>query len=214
MTDRGKEMPPAVPGPDGARGERDRLVREIHHRVKNNLQIIVSLMNVQKRLLPPERRGDIRFLEEHVQAMAAAYRVVYASGEMISVSIDDLIREVVAGLVEVSGMPGRAVETAGCAARLMINLDQAITLGLMLAVILPPVLDARDAGHDMVAIQTRQEDDHVCLAIIGPVAVWPLFDSLRQRLLDGHLKQLNARRLQEAPAEQMWISLPKPALLS
>ncbi len=90
---------------DGGRiiADRKDLVRELHHRVKNNLQIIVSLMNVQKRMLPAERRGEIRFLEEHVQSMAAAYRVVYACGELVKVPMDDLIREVVAGLVENCG---------------------------------------------------------------------------------------------------------------
>jgi two-component sensor histidine kinase len=110
--------------------------------VKNNLQIIVSLMNVQKRMLPAERRGEIRFLEEHVQSIAAAYRVVYASGEMIKVSIDELIREVVAGLVEVAGGKADGVETADCKAHMQINLDQAITLGLYLAATLPPMPSA------------------------------------------------------------------------
>lgn len=199
--------------PDGAAEERDRLVRELHHRVKNNLQIIVSLLNVQKRLLPAERRGEMRFLEEHVQAMAAAYRVVYASGEMIRVSMDDLIREVVAGLVDVSGPRSHQVETAGCKARMMINLDQAITLGLYLAVVLPPVLDAARQGQDDVAIQTRQEAEEVCLGIIGPVPLAPLFDPLRGRLLDGHLKQLNATRIADVPAEELRISLPMRELV-
>ena len=42
------------------------LVRELNHRVKNNFQIIASLMNLRKRMMPPERREDIRFIEEHV----------------------------------------------------------------------------------------------------------------------------------------------------
>lgn len=193
--------------------DRDGLVRELHHRVKNNLQIIVSLMNVQKRMLPPDRRGEIRFLEEHVQAMAAAYRVVYASGEMIKVSIDDLIREVVSGLVEVAGGRTHEVETAGCEARLMINLDQAITFGLVLAVALPPILDAAHEAGGSVAISTRQEGDRVRLAILGPVAIAPLFDPLRERLLEGHLKQLNAERVPDVPEGELHISLPKQELV-
>lgn len=193
--------------------DREGLVRELHHRVKNNLQIIVSLMNVQKRMLPQDRRGEIRFLEEHVQAMAAAYRVVYASGEMIKVSVDDLIREVVSGLVDVAGGRSHEVDTAGCDAHLMINLDQAITLGLTLAVVLPPILDAAHAAGGRVAVSTRQEPDHVCLAIKGPVPVDPLLDTLRERLLEGHLKQLNAERLRHAPASELHISLPKQDLV-
>jgi hypothetical protein len=177
--------------------------------VKNNLQIIVSLMNVQKRMLPQERRGEIRFLEEHVQSMAAAYRVVYASGELTKVSIDELIREVVAGLVEVAGGRAHQVETARCEAHMMINLDQAITLGLYLAVVLPPVLDAASAVHGVVALETHPKPGHVCLAIIAPVTIDPLFDSLRLRLLDGHLKQLGAERLSDdVPLSELHISLP------
>ncbi len=175
--------------------ERDGLVRELHHRVKNNLQIIVSLMNVQKRMLPADRRDEIRFLEEHVQSMAAAYRVVYASGELTEVSIDELIREVVAGLVEVAGGRSHHVETARCEAHMMINLDQAITLGLYLAVVLPPILDAAAAVDGVVALETHPKPNHVCLAVIAPVAIDPLFDVLRERLLYGHLKQLGAERL-------------------
>ncbi|HTI03627.1 MAG TPA: histidine kinase dimerization/phosphoacceptor domain -containing protein [Acidisoma sp.] len=193
--------------------DRDGLVRELHHRVKNNLQIIVSLMNVQKRMLPLDRRGEIRFLEEHVQSMAAAYRVVYASGEMIKVSIDDLIREVVSGLVEVAGGRTHEVETAGCEARLMINLDQAITFGLTLAVALPPILDATHQAGGSASISTRQEADRVRLAIVGPVPIAPLFDPLRERLLEGHLKQLNAERISDVPQGELHISLPKPELV-
>lgn len=189
--------------------ERDGLVRELHHRVKNNLQIIVSLMNVQKRMLPVERRGEIRFLEEHVQSMAAAYRVVYASGELTKVPIDDLIREVVAGLVEVAGGRAHRVETARCEAHFMINLDQAMTLGLYLAVVLPPILDAASAVEGTVSIETRREPGHVCLAIVTPVAIDPLFDTLRERLLEGHLKQLGSERiLQDVSDKELHISLP------
>ena len=188
--------------------ERDALVRELHHRVKNNLQIIVSLMNVQKRMLPPDRRSEIRFLEEHVQAIAAAYRVVYASGEMIKVSIDELIREVVAGLVEVAGGKSDGVETADCQASMMINLDQAITLGLYLAVTLPPMLDASYAVNGGVKLSTRLEESHVCLEIAGAVPVDALFDPLRERLIEGHLKQLGAERLRNVPPTELHISLP------
>ena len=196
-----------------AADERDALVRELHHRVKNNLQIIVSLMNVQKRMLPAGRRNEIRFLEEHVQAMAAAYRVVYASGEMIKVSIDGLIREVVAGLVELAGGKSDGVETADCKAHMMINLDQAITLGLYLAVTLPPMLDAAYAVGRTVRLSTRLEEQHVCLEIAGAVPVDNLFEPLRERLIDGHLSQLGATRLFNVPNTELHISLPTHELV-
>jgi signal transduction histidine kinase len=188
--------------------ERDGLVRELHHRVKNNLQIIVSLINLQKRMLPPDRQGEIRFLEEHVQAMAAAYRVVYASGELIEVPIDDLIREVVAGLVEVAGATTGGVETGDCDAQMTINLDQAITLSLYLAVVLPPFLAADTSGGDPVRMTTRSTGDRVTIVIAGgPRDAMP-FDSLRERLVEGHLRQLGAVRGAASDAVRFQISLP------
>src|ERR1700722_20667556 len=80
------------------------LVRELNHRVKNNLQIIVSLMNLQKRMMPRERREDIRFIEEHVQSMSVAYRLVYATGSMIEVSLTELVTEVLSGLRQIAGL--------------------------------------------------------------------------------------------------------------
>jgi hypothetical protein len=101
------------------------LVRELNHRVKNNLQIIVSLMNLRKRMMPPERRHDIRFIEEHVQSMTVAYRLVYATGSMVEVSLTDLITEVLSGLRQIAGLEEEALRFDGPATDALIGLDDA-----------------------------------------------------------------------------------------
>jgi len=93
--------------------DRDDFLRELHHRVKNNFQIIASLMNLQKRMLPPERRNDLRFVEEHVQSMAVAYRIVSASTEMVQVPIDELVREVGDNLRQIAGARDSATLVRG-----------------------------------------------------------------------------------------------------
>jgi two-component sensor histidine kinase len=188
--------------------DRQDLVRELHHRVKNNLQIIVSLMNIQKRMLPAERRGEIRFLEEHVQSMAAAYRVVYASGELVKVPMDDLIREVVAGLVEIAGVSSGVLRLADCAAHSMIDLDQAIALGLYLAVAVPPYLDHAKEIGGFVAISTRPGEGEVTLSIQGGWAEALKLDGLRERLIDGHVRQLAAEILLPRNGGRLQVSLP------
>jgi hypothetical protein len=110
--------------------------------------------------------------------------------------------------VEVAGGKADGIETADCKAHMMINLDQAITLGLYLAVTLPPMLDAAYAVNGGVRLSTRLEEDHVCLEIAGAVPVDPLFDALRERLIEGHLKQLGAERLHNVPDTELHISLP------
>ncbi|HEY0421023.1 MAG TPA: sensor histidine kinase [Acetobacteraceae bacterium] len=171
------------------------LLHELHHRVKNNFQIIVSLMNLKKRLMPPERRGDIRLIEEHVQSMAVAYRLVYATGEMIEISVGSLVHEILSGLRHIAGVPAEQLVVETPIPAPFIGLDQAIALGLYLSVLLPPYLDdalatgttlrtTLDAADGLVTVSVEPGGDK-------PVAL----DALRRRLLQAYIGQLRA----EAP---------------
>ena len=117
------------------------LVRELNHRVKNNLQIIVSLMNLQSVSSQPERREDLRFIEEHVQSMSVAYRLVYATGSMVDVSLTELVTEVLSGLRQIAGLDEERLSLAAPATDALIGLDHAIALALYVTVLLPPYLD-------------------------------------------------------------------------
>jgi hypothetical protein len=173
----------------------DAFLRELHHRVKNNFQIIASLMSLQKRLLPPDRRDDLRFIEEHVQAMAVAYRVVYATHELIEVSIRELVREVLESLQQIAGPARNSVVLELTGADQTIGLNQAIALSLYLAVIVPPHLDyAASVGRpfDLRLVLANQQ---VELVLHGdwdqPVA----FDFLRNRLAKAYARQLDAEKI-------------------
>ncbi len=171
------------------------LLRELNHRVKNNLQIIVSLINLKKRLLAPERRDDIRFIEEHVQAMAVAYRLVYATGEMNEVSVGELLGEVVSELRQIAKLSAQQIQFDSASIQGVMGLDQAIALGLYLAVILPPYLDCALRTGSSVRISAWVESDLLTLAVAGtgPERVEP--DFLRSRLSEAYADQLQAENL-------------------
>ncbi len=189
------------------------LVRELNHRVKNNLQIIVSLMNLQKRMMPPDRREDIRFIEEHVQSMSVAYRLVYATGSMVEISLSELVTEVVSGLRQISGLPEDQIQLDDDFADTLIGLDFAIALSLYLAVILPPYLDRALAISGSVTVAVSMFADFLTLSIRGswhgPVAL----DSLRARLMRAYAGQIQAEILPAAihGADQIRFTPEKPA---
>jgi hypothetical protein len=168
------------------------LVRELNHRVKNNLQIIVSLMNLRKRMMPPERRQDIRFIEEHVQSMTVAYRLVYATGSMMEVSLTDLITEVVSGLRHIAGLDQDALRLDGPATDALIGLDDAVALALYLAVLLPPYLDEALASTGAVTITATMVANLLTLSIRGTWNTLVDFDVLRARLMQAYAAQLKA----------------------
>jgi hypothetical protein len=168
------------------------LVRELNHRVKNNLQIIVSLMNLRKRMMPPERREDIRFIEEHVQSMTVAYRLVYATGSMVEVSLADLIIEVVSGLRQIAGLGEEGLRLDIPVTDALIGLDHAVALALYLAVLLPPYLDEATAVAGVVTIAVSMVSSLITLSVRGNWNTLVDLDFLRSRLMQAYASQLKA----------------------
>lgn len=172
--------------------DRDDFLRELHHRVKNNFQIIASLMNLQKRMLPPERRGDLRFVEEHVQSMAVAYRIVSTSTELVQVPIAELIREVCDSLRQIAGARADSLRYDLSQAGAEIELNQGIVLGLFLAVVLPPHLDRATEQGGVVSVRTAVADGELTLAITSDNAAPVTMDYMRKRLVNSYVRQLRA----------------------
>jgi hypothetical protein len=186
----------------------DAFLRELHHRVKNNFQIIASLMSLQKRSLPPDRRDDLRFIEEHVQAMAVAYRVVYATHELIEVSIRELVREVLESLQQIAGPAQHSVALKLIGADQTIGLNQAIALSLYLAVVVPPHLDRAAVLHDSFDLSLTFENERVDLVLHTG---WPeriAFDPLRNRLARAYERQLSAEALPDMPDAAISLRFP------
>jgi two-component sensor histidine kinase len=72
--------------------ERERLLREVHHRVKNNLQIVISLFNLNARNSEDEReRAQLRDMQVRVESLALAHHAAYQSGDMQFIPMDEFL---------------------------------------------------------------------------------------------------------------------------
>ena len=71
------------------------LVRELHHRVKNSLQVVQSYIGLAKRDYPSEARMALADAECHVHVLSSAYRFTLADGEMHPVRVDLFMEDVV-----------------------------------------------------------------------------------------------------------------------
>lgn len=192
--------------------EKSQLLRELHHRVKNNFQVIVSLLSLHKQALPAERRDDIRFIEDHVQAMAVAYRVCYALGDVTDAQLAELLEDVVDGLRRSAALPADQVRVEVTARDIMVDLDRAIGIGLYLAALLPAYFDeARRKGRCVDISAVRRENGLVLscrFADDAPVCALP---ALRERLTRAYIRQLAARPLDADCASERSIVLAIPA---
>lgn len=83
------------------------LSQEIHHRVKNNLQVVASLLNLQSaRIRQPAAKAEFQSARDRVQALATLHRHLYLQGELQAINMRSI-------LVELCGQLFRALGPAG-----------------------------------------------------------------------------------------------------
>jgi two-component sensor histidine kinase len=81
--------------------EKDWMLKEIHHRVKNNLQIINSLLTTQAAyLLEPTALEALRESQNRVQAIALVHQKLYQSDSVARVNMQEYIQEITELLLE------------------------------------------------------------------------------------------------------------------
>jgi PAS domain S-box-containing protein len=86
--------------------EKEVLLGEIHHRVKNNLQEVQSLLRMSSRLLPPgEARTVTEATIQRVHAMALVHERLYRTKDVASLSLCDYLRDLFKGVVASNSAP-------------------------------------------------------------------------------------------------------------
>jgi two-component sensor histidine kinase len=84
---------------EAALREKDILVQEVHHRVKNNMQIIVSLLSLQSaRSAFEETKEALAACRSRVHSMALVHERIYHSADLASVSMGSYLRELTGSL--------------------------------------------------------------------------------------------------------------------
>lgn len=130
-----EDMADAIVGRDASLREnlaqKDELMREIHHRVKNNLQVISSLLNMQQRALTdPAARSAMSDTRQRITALALIYRALYQGPDLKRVDLRPFLEELTAQLVSGDLMHGLAVRTEITVEPLVIDPDRLAPLAL------------------------------------------------------------------------------------
>ncbi len=111
----------------------DLLLLEIHHRVKNNLQVVASLLNLQaSRIRVPEARAEFQAARDRVRALATLHRHLYADGELHTINMRSFLFELCGQLFSAMGeREGDRIKLSIDAAELRLSSDQAVPLALI-----------------------------------------------------------------------------------
>jgi two-component sensor histidine kinase len=112
--------------------QKEMLLKEVHHRVKNNLQIVASLLSLRAQAIGnPEIRAALRDVQTRIQALALVHRRLYEHDHLATVELADFLAELVE-LLAAGAAPGDAsVQIETDIARLRLPVDVATPLALL-----------------------------------------------------------------------------------
>ncbi|MGR3572312.1 sensor histidine kinase [Brevirhabdus sp.] len=157
-------------GLENAVHEQRVLLKEVYHRVKNNLQLIASIMNMQMRQLhSPEAKAVLKRVQDRVLGLATVHRNLYQTDTLSEVRGDLLLHEVINQLVVVALPPDSGVEVTVRLDEFEVYPDQAVPLSLLAteaATNALKYLGRPEHGAPWMRINlTMSEDSTVCLTI-------------------------------------------------
>lgn len=112
--------------------EKEVLLKEIHHRVKNNLQVISSLLNLQARTLTdPATRAVFSQSQTRVQSIALVHERLYESADLSHVNFRKYTTTLLDSVFETFGADGRGIMKAIDVGETSLTIDLAVPCGLI-----------------------------------------------------------------------------------
>jgi PAS domain S-box-containing protein len=113
--------------------EKEALLREIHHRVKNNLQVISSLLDLQTGRLKDESSLDaFKESQNRVKSMSLIHEQLYQSQNLTKIDFDKYIKNLTINLLYLYGDNPDKISIKINARDVFLNIDKAIPCGLMI----------------------------------------------------------------------------------
>ncbi len=112
--------------------EKELLLRELHHRVKNNLQIILSLINLQSNGIKDQQDLEIfRESQSRVKSLAIIHEKLYQSADFASINFEEYIQSLVSYLLSYYSTISITVDI-DVEKDLILNMDTAVPCGLII----------------------------------------------------------------------------------
>lgn len=187
---------------ENALREKEILLREIHHRVKNNMQILASLIRIQNRSVKDERvKAVLSESETRIRSMALLHKKLYQSDSISDIAFGPYIKELCQELQRLYGQdaPGVEIQTH-IPNELKFSLDTALPCGLIINEIVSNSFKYgfpnRKSGKIWIRLDTA--DDGLYELEVGDngVGLAPEFDIKNATSLGLRLVQMLSEQLQ------------------
>jgi PAS domain S-box-containing protein len=155
---------------DASLNEKELLLKEVHHRVKNNMQIISSLLRLQSHQIKDPRTLAM-FLESQyrVRSMSLVHESLYRSGDLANIDLKDYVRTLAHGLWRSYGADIRRIALDIQVENVFLGIDLAVPCGLIINELMTNALKyafpADWKKQATVGIAIRQDGDEIELTV-------------------------------------------------
>lgn len=114
--------------------EKENLLREIHHRVKNNMQIISSLLNLQTKYVnDAEAINVLQESQNRVKSMAMIHEKIYQSNDLEEINFADYIQSLISNLFYTYNIDKNLVKSTFKIENITLNMETAVPCGLIIS---------------------------------------------------------------------------------
>ena len=147
--------------------EKELLLKEIHHRVKNNLQVVSSLLGIQSRQIQDKAAQDAILLgRARVHSMSLIHQDLYQKDYPTGVEIKGYLRKLVASLLQTYNTSPEKIQLETHIDPLILDVDTVIPLGLIINELISNALKyAFPDGHGKIEVRLFEKDQTLMLKI-------------------------------------------------
>lgn len=147
--------------------EKETLLREIHHRVKNNLQIISSLLSLQSRYIEDKSaQALVNEGQNRVKSMALIHQKLYQRGNLTGVDVLDYVQNLSSTLQSAYGIDPDKVRVTYDVESLNLDVDTMIPIGLILNELISNAFKHAFPSNEGALEILFKEKDHQLLLIV------------------------------------------------
>ena len=199
--------------------EKEAMLKEIHHRVKNNLQIVSSLLNLQiERVSDPLTLGALRESQNRVRSMALVHETLYRSGNLGRIDLSEYMSALCSHLFRSFGVDSTFIQLELNVVNASLDLERAIPLGLITNELVSNALKYAfppgRSGVIRVDFQIASEDSYVLIVADDGIGLPEAFELKQLRSLGLQLTRDLVQQLSgiltivRAPGTAFHISFP------
>jgi PAS domain S-box-containing protein len=149
-----------------ANRDKEVLLKEIHHRVKNNLQVISSLLKLQLgHVQDALASAVIRECQNRIKSIAIVHEKLYQSGNLANIDLGEYIRSLINHLFRTFLVEPDSIRTRLEVEHVALNVDQAIPCCLIINELVTNALKYAFPGNQTgeIAIRLKSEDAPLCI---------------------------------------------------